>query len=326
MWDHRYRPRSIEDLIVADPEAARLMRRWVQAGEFPHLLLHGPPGTGKTTAATLLAASTGGDTLTINASLERGIDTVRDRIYSFATRLGDDGLRVVILDEADQLSEAAQASLRGLFDTVADTCRFVMTANWPGRIVEPLRSRSVILEFTPLPRTSLIAFAKRILEKEGVDCDEETVAAHVRASAGDVRALLLSLERASSSGRLSPPPDTDSTFAKVLMVALSGSQIDLARLLSCHDVDSLRRLYAWLADEIPRRFDGDLQLRAMIELGRAAADHEITALPRVVAQGFFAKLRILVDRARGTGGRRKEVISEERVDKPKSSRARRKSS
>ncbi|AEA13507.1 replication factor C small subunit [Thermoproteus uzoniensis 768-20] len=203
-WFEKYRPRSFEEVVDLEEVKARL-KEFVKAGNMPHLLFYGPPGTGKTTMALVLARELYGDawrenTLELNASDERGINVIRERVKEFARTapVGKAPFKLVILDEADNMTSDAQQALRRIMEMYANTTRFILLANYVSGIIEPIQSRCAIFRFSPLPKEAVLSRLRFIAEQEGVKISQEALDAIFDFTQGDMRRAITALQIASS--------------------------------------------------------------------------------------------------------------------------------
>lgn len=207
MWAEKYRPRALDD-IVNQTEIVNRLKSFVKMKSMPHCLFAGPPGTGKTTAALCLAHDLFGERymdsiMELNASDERGIDVVRERVKTFArTRaLGEAPFKILILDEADNMTSDAQQALRRTMERYTETCRFILVCNYSGKIIEPIQSRCAPFRFTPLSDEDLGKRLKYIAEKEKVILSEDGVKAILEICEGDMRKAINTLQAAAALGK-----------------------------------------------------------------------------------------------------------------------------
>lgn len=209
LWVEKYRPRTIEDAILPD-SLKSAFQQFVDQGNIPNLILSGSAGTGKTTAAKAMLEQLGCDYIVINGSMEGNIDTLRHTIKDFASSVSfSGGRKYVILDEADYLNpQSTQPALRNFMEEFSKNCGFILTCNFPNRIIEPLQSRCSKVEFKigkeDKPAIAA-AFFKRVLEildAESVEYDKKCVAMLVERHFPDFRKVLNELQSYSATGRI----------------------------------------------------------------------------------------------------------------------------
>ena len=194
IWCERHRPSKLEDYVGNDTLKAKI-KQYIETNDIPHLLLYGSAGTGKTTLAKLITNSIKCDMLYINASDENGIDTIRVKIKNFACNIGFNPLKVIILDEADYFTPAAQAGLRNTMETFSEHTRFILTCNYHERIIEPIQSRCQSFAIYPPTKKDVAANLVNILKKENVKMDKDGVILLVNTHYPDIRAIINTAQR-----------------------------------------------------------------------------------------------------------------------------------
>ena len=207
IWIEKYRPRNLSE-VAGQEEIVERLRSYVRTKALPHLLFTGSAGVGKTTCAVALAREMFGDTWSmnfreLNASDERGIDVVRNQIKQFArtSPLGDATFKILFLDEADALTQDAQAALRRTMENYAETCRFILSCNYSSKIIDPIQSRCAIYRFRPLSDQAITAEMARIAANEGVAIEEDGYRALIYISQGDMRKAINALQGAAIVSR-----------------------------------------------------------------------------------------------------------------------------
>jgi replication factor C small subunit len=204
MWTEKYRPKRLSE-IVDQKDIVERLKSFAKSKNVPHCIFAGPPGTGKTTAALCLARDLYGDayrehTMELNASDERGINVVRETVKTFARvkAIGEVPFKIMILDEADNMTSDAQQALRRTMERYTETCRFIMCANYSGKIIEPIQSRCAPFRFAYLPREAHDSYLQGIAEKEKVKLSNEGLDAIFEVCGGDLRRAINTLQSAAS--------------------------------------------------------------------------------------------------------------------------------
>ncbi|MDO5853353.1 MAG: AAA family ATPase [Thermoplasmata archaeon] len=266
VWTEKYRPKSLEG-VIGQPQAVERLASFMNGGGLPHLLLSGPPGTGKTTCALILADSilggmTDGNFLEIDASdLTKarpaddsdGKSAVKKdssplwRIREFATNSSIDGVRfrIAFIDGVDSLSKDVQEALRRTMEVYSGNCAFILGCNHPSMIIDPVRSRCTSVRFNPVPRADLSARISEIAAAEGAVLEEGAADGIAMASGGDIRRAVLMLQAAASKGTVtldSVYSMTDTPAAEtaraMMEAALSGDVMKARDILDSMMVDT----------------------------------------------------------------------------------------
>jgi replication factor C small subunit len=185
----KYRSTKLED-YVGNENIKATISKYLSQNDIQNLIFYGPPGTGKTTLAKLIVNNLNCDHLYINASDERGIETIRDKVSGFASSASFKPLKVIILDEADFLTIQAQASLRNVIETFSRSTRFILTCNYIERIIDPLQSRCQVLKIVPPSMREVASHIAGILDNENIEWAKETLGPIVKQYYPDIRKIL----------------------------------------------------------------------------------------------------------------------------------------
>lgn len=239
MWSEKYRPKKLSE-VVDQKEIIKGISNLIKSPDIPHMLFTGPAGVGKTTTALCIAMELLGEewrknTLELNASDERGIKMVRERVKEFAASIklaGDKEFgkpKIIILDEADEMTSEAQTALRRIIEDSARTTRFVIICNYLSQIIEPIQSRCVVFRFTRLPKEEVIDHLKKICEQQKVKYEEKALAQIYEATGGDLRHSINIMQAAAVMGSVSVASVTAAIglsgramVGEVLRLAMSG--------------------------------------------------------------------------------------------------------
>ena len=206
LWVEKYRPMTL-DTYIGNEHLKSKVSRYLESGDLPHLLFYGRAGTGKTTLAKLLVNNIECDHLYINASDENSVDTVRNKVRSFASTIGFKDMKVIILDECDYITPNAQAALRNLMETFSKHTRFILTCNYVERIVDPIQSRCQPFQIVPPSRKEVASHLYNILREEGVDFQIDDVGTLVNGGYPDIRRIINFAQRQVVDGKLSIEQD-----------------------------------------------------------------------------------------------------------------------
>lgn len=210
MWVEKYRPAKLADLVDQKDIVGSLSVLLKNPSEMPHLLFSGSAGIGKTTAALCISHQLLGDhwrdfTLELNASDERGINMVRERVKKFSRFAGLDTkipFKIIILDEADEMTSDAQTALRRIIEDTSKYCRFILIANNISKIIDPIQSRCAVFKFTRIPQKDVVDHLKNIAKKEKIKADDKGLDTIYDYSEGDLRHAINLLQAAASLGSI----------------------------------------------------------------------------------------------------------------------------
>ena len=223
LWTEKYRPSSIGTYVFRDEGQRQQVSGWVQEGALPHLLFSGAPGTGKTTLAKVLLTELevdDMDILEINASNENNVDTIRNKITNFSSTMPFGDIKYVLLDEADYITPNGQAALRGVMEMYHTSCRFILTCNYPQRIIPALHSRCQGFHIEKLDINEFTARIAQIGLDEGVQLDLETLDTYVQASYPDLRKCINLVQQNVVDNVLQRPQDGDQAQSDWMLSAI----------------------------------------------------------------------------------------------------------
>ena len=201
LWVEKYRPIKLED-YVGNEHLKTKVEAYIEKNDIPHLLLYGKAGTGKTTLAKLIVKSIDCDYMIINASDERNVDTIRDKVRGFASSMGFKKWKVVVLDEVDYMSYLAQPMLRNIMETFSAHCRFILTCNYVEKVIEPIQSRCQTFQIIPPTKKDVAVQMSKILKAEDIEFDPKDLVPIIDSSYPDIRKVINTCQMNSHKGKL----------------------------------------------------------------------------------------------------------------------------
>jgi len=302
LWTETYRPKTIEDYVFRDENQKKQVQSWVETGSIPHLLFSGSPGVGKTTIAKVLINELEideFDLLEINASRENSVDTIREKIISFVETMPFGDFKVVLLDEADYISPNGQAALRGVMETYHASARFILTCNYPNKIIPALHSRCQGFHIDRIDTTEFTARVATILVEENVEFDLDTLDTYVKATYPDLRKCLNICQMNSSGGSLSLPSGDEggSQDYKLAVVDLfKEGKILEARSLLCNNVrpDEMEDIFRWMYDNLDLwASEQEKQDQAILIIRDGLVNHTLVADPEINLSATLCELTSL---------------------------------
>ena len=256
LWVEKYRPSNLDTYIGNDHLKSKVST-YLESGDLPHLLLYGKAGTGKTTLAKILVKNIECDYLYINASDENNVDTVRNKVKSFASTMGFKDYKIIILDECDYITPNAQAALRNLMETFSKHCRFILTCNFVERIIDPIQSRCQSFQIIPPSKKEVAKHIHDILLKENVMSDMKDLKVLIDSGYPDIRRVINAAQRNVVKGRLKL--DTTSIIQndyKLKLLKILKTQDkktafkDIRQLLLDNKITDFADLFRLLYDEV----------------------------------------------------------------------------
>ena len=258
LWVEQYRPKDVDGYVFRDEAQRDQVKQWIKAGSIPHLLFSGAAGIGKTTLAKILINALNideYDVLEINASRTNSVDDIRDSVVNFVSTMPFGDFKIVLLDEADYLSPNAQAALRGVMEEYSQTARFIMTCNYPHKIIPALHSRCQGFHIEKVDHTEFTARAATVLVTEGVEFDIDTLDSYVKATYPDLRKCLNLLQMNTVDLKLKRPSETGTGTAdyKLAMVDLfKAGKIREARTLLAAQArpEEMDEIFRWMYDNL----------------------------------------------------------------------------
>jgi len=301
IWVEKYRPKTVDEYVFKDQAQKNQVKSWIADGGIPHLLFSGSPGTGKTTLAKVLINDLGvqdADVLMINASRDNGVDLIRRKITNFSETMPWGDYKVILLDEADYISAEGQAALRGVMEQYHASVRFILTCNYPNKIIPALQSRCQGFHITSLDETDFTVRIAEILVENGVEFEIETLDSFVRATYPDLRKTINNVQMAVVDNKLAQAEQSDQdTGWRIKMVELfKSNQIREARKLiiaNCR-TDEYEEMYRWLYRNVEFFGDNeDKQDQAIVVIRNSMVKHTQVADPEINLSATLIELNNL---------------------------------
>jgi replication factor C small subunit len=298
LWVEKYRPKTIDGYVFRDEHQRKQIATWIKDKSIPHLLLSGVAGIGKTTLAKILIHEIGiedYDVLDINASRTNSVEDVRDKITNFVQMIPFGPFKVVLLDEADYLSPNAQAALRGVMEEYSQTARFILTCNYPNRIIPAIHSRCQGFHVERTDQTEYTARVATILVEENIEFDLDTLDLYVKVAYPDLRKCIQLVQQNSTEGKLESPNKGDAGGAdwKFDMVDLfKAGKINEARKMLCGKLraEEMEEVYRWLYDNLDIFGEETKQNSAILIIKQGLVDHTICVDSEVNLAATLVKL------------------------------------
>jgi replication factor C small subunit len=290
--------------VVRDQRQREQIEGWIRSGAIPHLLFSGAPGVGKTTLAKILFHELKVDpydVLEINASRENSVDTVRDKIINFVQIMPFGAFKYVLLDEADYITPNGQAALRGVMETYHTSARFILTCNYPNRVIPALHSRCQGFHIETIDKNEFTARVAQILIEEKVDPDIDILDTYVKATYPDLRKCINMVQQNSRDGRLHAPDKADKgqqDYRLEMVDLFKKGKILEARKLVCSQArpEEVEDIFRWLYDNLELiSKDDDQQDKAILAIKQGLVDHSFVADPEINLAATMIKLARIAD-------------------------------
>lgn len=300
LWVEKFRPKTIDEYVFKDAGQKRQVSNWVKEKSIPHLLFSGSAGIGKTTLAKVLINELGiedYDVLEINASRENNVETVRDKIINFVQMIPFGPFKIVLLDEADYLTPNAQAILRGVMETYSSTSRFILTCNYPNKVIPALHSRCQGFHVEKTDQTEFTARVATILVTENVEFDLDTLDTYVKLTYPDLRKCINMLQQNVTEDRQLASPTAGNEAGsdyKIEMVELfKQGKIREARTLLCGRIrpEEIEEVYTWMYQNLDLFGQTEEQKdSALLLIKQGLVDHTLIADPELNLAATLVKL------------------------------------
>ena len=249
----KYRPTVLQD-YVGNEQVKETIQKYLDQNDIQNFIFYGPAGTGKTTLAKLIVKNLNCDYLYINASDENGIDTIREKVKGFASAASWNGIKVVILDEADFITINGQAALRNVIETFSRSTRFILTCNFIERIIDPIQSRCQVLKIVPPSKSIIAKHLADVMGKESISHDIKEVATIVNKNYPDVRKMLNTIQLSNQDGKLKIDESVlaSNNYTKEVLKELTQTKnwIKIRQIIADSGIKDFEELYRLLFEHI----------------------------------------------------------------------------
>lgn len=305
LWVEKYRPKRIDEYVFKDEKFKEQIKKFIDDKEIPHILLSGAPGTGKTTLFYILLNELdidNGDWMKINSSNETGVDTMRNKITNFASTIAFGGMKYILLDEADYLTANSQALLRSLLEDFSGTCRFILTCNYPNKIIPAIKSRTQHFHIKTIGKDEFASKIVEILNNENVSIDDESsidyLQKYIEKCYPDLRKCINFLQQNINEGKIYPLDDDESSsqdFMYEILNYLKENKINDMRKFIINNTrpedytDVFRLIY-----ENIDIFDEERQNDALLIIRDGLYKHSIVADPEINLSATIVELENLI--------------------------------
>jgi len=304
LWTEKYRPNSLEGYVFRDDAQKKQIQSWINDKAIPHLLFSGSAGVGKTTLAKILINQLDVDEYDvkeINASRDNSVDTIRDTITNFVATMPFGDFKIVLLDEADYITPNGQAVLRGLMEKYASSARFILTCNYPNRIIPALHSRCQGFHIDRVDKTEFTARIAEIMLTEEVEFDIDTLDTYVKGTYPDLRKCLNNCQMNSGSGKLESAHGDEGNSADYKVEAVNlfkRKEYSKARALISASVrpEEMEELIKWSYDNLDLWGSTDEQQdKAILIIRDAAVNSSFVADPEINISAMIIELAELAE-------------------------------